>query len=107
MKRPISIELPVFHGTLTTGKIGVAVQFIFAVCPRTSKISLPCARRKTHGKDLGYGKDRHEPTAKLRFTATTEESARQRKLHGKAQKASPCTPFPSAFNKRTVKQAFA
>jgi hypothetical protein len=109
MKRPISIELPVSHGTLTTGKIGVAVQFIFAVCPRTSKISLPCARRKTHGKDFSHGKDRHERTAKTRFTATTEESARQKKLHGnespqptakiwcttKHKRASSCTSLPS------------
>jgi hypothetical protein len=68
---------------ITTGKNAVAVHCIFAVCFRTAKISLPCARRKTHGKDFGHGKQRHERTAKIWFTATTEESARQRKLHGK------------------------
>jgi hypothetical protein len=61
------------------GKIGVAVQAFFTVCFRTAKISLPCAQIKMHGKDLGHRKDRHECTAKIRFTATTEEAARQKK----------------------------
>jgi hypothetical protein len=46
-------------------------------------LSIDTTGRKTHGKDLGHGKHRHKRTAKIRFTATTEESARQRKLHGK------------------------
>jgi hypothetical protein len=55
-------------------------------------VSLRCAphdkgffavRIKTHDKDFGHGKHRHECTVKIRFTATTEESVRQRKLHGK------------------------
>jgi hypothetical protein len=97
----------------TTGKIGGAVQPIFVVCSRTVKISLLCVRRKTHDKDLGHGNDRHERPAKMRFTATMEESARQwtnvphGKLHGKVQKASPCTPLPSVFHKYMAKQAFA
>jgi hypothetical protein len=62
--------------TVTTGKIGVVVQPFFAVCPRMIKISLPCAQVKTHGKDLGHGKDRHKRTVKIRFTPTMKEAAR-------------------------------
>jgi hypothetical protein len=115
----------------TTGKICVAVQHFFAVCPRTAKKSLPCAQIKTHGKDLGHGKDRHKRTAKIRLTAKMEEAARQRKVHGNGPthrtaktwctaKALgiavphplPCAqlgctakqPLPSVFEKRTAKK---
>jgi hypothetical protein len=118
----------------TTGKICVAVQHFFAVCPRTAKKSLPCAQIKTHGKDLGHGKDRHKRTAKIRFTAKMEEAARQRKVHGNGPthrtaktwctaKALgiavphplPCAqlgctakqPLPSVFEKTHGKEAFA
>jgi hypothetical protein len=87
-----------------------------------------------HGKDLGHGKDKHKRTAKIEFTATAEEAARQRKLHdnGPIHRTAKiqcmaktlgiavphpltcthlcCTakqPLPSVSNKRTAKQAFA
>jgi hypothetical protein len=110
------------------------VQHFFAVCPRTAKKSLPCAQIKTHGKDLGHGKDRHKRTAKIRLTAKMEEAARQRKVHGNGPthrtaktwctaKALgiavphplPCAqlgctakqPLPSVFEKTHGKEAFA
>jgi hypothetical protein len=36
-----------------------------------------CTPRKKRGKELGHGKDRHEHTAKKRFTSMAKDSARQ------------------------------
>jgi hypothetical protein len=42
--------------TITTGKSDAAVQPIIVVRHRTTKTSLPCAARSTHGKDYVHGK---------------------------------------------------
>jgi hypothetical protein len=71
----LSLDVTLLKVGLTTGKTGAAVQPIFDVRSRTTKISLPCAQIKTHGKDLDHGKDRYECTSKIRFTVTMEEAA--------------------------------
>jgi hypothetical protein len=74
----------------------------------------PHSKDRKDRKDLGRVTDRHERTATTRITATTEAAKKDARqwtntahgkdfMHGKSQKASPCTPLPSVFNKRTVK----
>jgi hypothetical protein len=68
----------------TTEKLSLPCS-LSLLCVLAAKIYLPCARRKTHGKDLGHDKDRHKSTTKIGFTATTEEAAQQRNVQGNAQ----------------------